>query len=56
MFREQEDGAETLEEDPPDVVLPQTATARYHQSRQEKYEGRNLLHGQLEGPPDGGEV
>ena len=56
MFREQEDSVETLEEDPTDVALPQAASARNHQSRQEKCQGRNLLHGQLESHPDGGQV
>ena len=57
MFRDQEDaGEETLEEDPPNAALSQTAPAGHYQSRPEKYQGRNLLHGQLESPPDGGQV
>ena len=52
MFREQDDGEETLEEDPTNVTLSEAAATRYHQSRQERSEGRNLLHSKLESHPD----
>ena len=57
MFRyEENDCAEALEEDQTNAALSQTAPAWHYQSRQERCQGRDLLRGQLESPPDGGQV